>query len=418
MKSKSCLFTTFIHRFNKLLILPALLVSLMAIWPPMAQAATSANATIFNEVTVTYSSGTQNYSKSDDVSVIVTTLATAPTVTVNHTTDTAAAGTSISYVYTVRSNSNGPDTYAVTTPVVSTNTGVSAPTNSLSADSITLWAGIVVGSGDGYIELPGGSMAMSGLVVGETVELNVDEVAGRYSVVGIKQGTAASSGTGETYDQLTLSPIEGSAITGTNVNIGDQVGQYGIITFTQIVGIPTTLGTDGTHTTSLTFTTTATDVLAIPIVYSTRSSDSNLVTTTVTNPRLSIEKASRNATTNGSFATDGSTKAKPGEVIEYQITVTNMHSSAAVTAVSITDTIPDYTTFEPGQYLSGKDVKITTSIGTVITDTYATDDADEDVATLSGSNLAVNMGTGATNVQGGSIAGGDSVVILFSVKVD
>ena len=115
MKAKFCVYTPSISTVGKVLIIPALLLSLLVICPASALADTSANATIFNEVTVSYTSGTQNYSVSDFATVTVTTLAEAPTVTVDITADSVAAGGSVAYVYTLRSNSNGPDTYTLST---------------------------------------------------------------------------------------------------------------------------------------------------------------------------------------------------------------------------------------------------------------------------------------------------------------
>lgn len=303
--------------------------------PQAAQASTSAGATIFNKVTVDYSSGDFTGTATADASVTVATLAAKPTVTVDTTAQTTTAGSTVSYVYTVRSNSNGPDTYTLTTPVTSTNTGVTAPTNTPSAASVALWGGIVVGSGTGTISLPGGST--SGLAVNDTVELTVNGATNRYTVSGISAGNGASASTTETLATVTLTPVSGAtAITATNVAAGTQVGQYSSLNLQQKAGTPSVAGTDGTHVTDLTFTTTATDGSGAVVTYTTSSTDTNEVTTTVSSPKLAITKTADKAS------------AKPGEVITYTITVNNTSTTSDASNVTVTDPVPTYTAYVSG----------------------------------------------------------------------
>ena len=409
---------------SKLLIVPISLFLIVLAWLTPVQADTSANATIYNEVTVQYTSGSATSTVSAFVNVTVATLAAAPTVTVDTTTQSVAAGETAPYVYTLRSNSNGPDIY---TPAISTvvNAGVSAPgSNAFTPASIDLWGGIIVRADAGYIELPGGSLASAGLATGDVFALDIFGTTYLYEFASITAGNIAALGNiAEVYDRLYLTPLGTSPAIDASLSAGTQVGQVGTITLAQVAGTPTLLGTDGTHTTNLTFTTTAGDADGNPVTYPTSGGDSNQVVTTVSSPRLTIVKGSRNVVTDpvDTFVTDGSTTAKPGEKIEYQITVTNTHGSANVTAVSIVDAIPVYTALAADTYGSAE-VQITTMIGGVApgSTVTATSDSGDDVATLNvaGDTLIVNIGTGAGSSTPGILGPGDVVIIQFQVEVD
>jgi len=372
--------------------------------PQAAQASTSANATIFNEVTVAYQSGSTALTAKADVTVTVATLAAAPTVTVDTTAQTTTAGTDVDYVYTVRSNSNGPDTYTVTTPVTSTNTNISAPTNSI-AGSVALWGGIVLSADDtGFINLPGGST--TGLANGDTVELMVNGTQQRYTVTISATGSAAVSGTAEVLAEVTLTPVgSADAVTSSNVSAGTQVGQYDTITLTQTAGTPSTPGTDGTHLTNLTLTTTATDATDTAVTYTTSAGDSNEVTTTVSSPVVTITKVADVAS------------AKPGATISYTVTVTC--SNATSSNVTVTDTVPAYTTlvvtagvFATENFNGGGATDMTAAADV--------ENAGEASGDVSGSDLTFYLGAGqdGSAATGGTLAAGDVVVITYQVTVD
>lgn len=354
-----------------------------------AEASTSANATIFNQVTVEYQSGTTVLTASADVSVTVATLAAAPMVYVNTVAQTTTAGTAIDYIYTVRSNSNGPDTYTLTTPVTSANTGISVPTNTPDVGSVALWGGIVLSSGAGTINLPGGSAV--GLAVNDTVELTVGGSAQRYTVTTINPGSAATASAAEVQAVLTLTPIGGAAaITASNVTTGTQIGEYAVIILQQTAGTPTTAGTDGTHVTNLTFTTTATDSSDVVVIYATSAGSNNEVTTTVSSPSLSIAKAA------------DKTNAKPGETITYTITVQNTHATAAASNVTVTDPVPTYTSYVANSTrLNG----ITVS-------------GDGATSPLSGGlSIDANASRTAGAAASGTLNAGETATITFSVSV-
>jgi uncharacterized repeat protein (TIGR01451 family) len=357
--------------------------------PQTIEASTSANATIFNQVTVEYQSGTNVLTASADVSVTVATLAAAPTVYVDTPAQTTTAGAAINYAYTVRANSNGPDTYTLTTPVNSINIGISAPANTPSGNSVSLWGGIVISSGAGTINLPGGSTV--GLADGDTVELTVGGSAQRYTVAVTTAGSAATALAAEVQAVLTLTPISGApAITAGNVVAGTQIGEYASITLQQTAGTPTTAGTDGTHVTNLTFTTTATDINDVAVSYTTQAGDSNEVTTTVSSPSLNITKLADKA------------NAKPGETITYTITVQNTHAAAAASNVEVTDPVPTYTAY----------VANSTRLNNI------TVDGDGATSPLSG-GLLIDADSGRADgaVASGTLNAGETATIIFSVTV-
>lgn len=380
--------------------------------PQSASAATSGNATIHNAVTVSYTSGANTLTAVATVDVTVTTLAAAPTITVPTATTTVAGGV-LNLVYTVRSNANGSDTYTPTLPTT-TDTGVSAPTITLTGSPLTLWGGIVLSSGVGTVSIPAGSE--TGITAGTTtVELLVGGAVQRYTVSTIAAGTIASTTaagvtTAETNTVLTLAPIAAATpITAANVAVGTQVGEYSTFAVKLTAGTPTTPGTDGTHLVpSFNITTTATDAAGATIA----TPVGTTVTVTVSSPSLSITKKSRNVTAGvATFAATGVT-ARPNEVLEYEIVVTNTHATAQATGVSISDALPVYTTLQPATTIT-----VTSTLGGVTATVNATQAAGDDVATVTAGTLTVNLGTGATSALTGTLAAGDTVTILYQVTV-
>lgn len=340
-------------------------------------ASTSGNATIFNQVSVEYQSGSNTQTAKADYSLKVSTLATAPTVNVDTTTQVTTAGGTVVYTYTVISNANGVDTYVLTDPVSSTNSNITDPSNTLSTTSIELWGGIILSADAGTITLPGGSL--QGLSDNDTVELVVGGAPHRYTVTITQAGSAATASAEEVYAVVALAPISGApAITSGNVGAGLQVGEYTTFTLEQTAGTPSAAGTDGSHTTNLTITTTATDGSDVVVSYTTSSTDSNEVVTTVSSPKLNISK------------TADKTSAKPGETITYTITITNAHATAAANNVVVTDPTPDYTVYVAG------------------------------TTTLNGSPIADVAGESAlqTGLSAGTINAGETFTVVYQVTVE
>jgi len=417
---------------NRMFML-GLFASLSLGFSQLAAAATSGQATIHNAVTVTYTSGAQTLTATDTVNVTVLTLASAPNVVAPAAPAPVAAGATVSLTYTVTATANGPDTYTPTLPVVANDANVSAAAGTVITGSpLNLWAGITLGSAAGTITIPAGSE------VGITAGVTIVNIAGNQytvaSVVGvggnpiaIATTDAAGNTTVENSAVLTLTPIGAAPAITAALGAAIQVGEVGTFTLNFTAGTPGTPGTDGTHTVPVVdVVTTAT--IADNATTATGTSGSTVVVT-VSSPALTITKLSRNVTT-GVVVFGSGTTAKPGEVIEYQITVTNTHATVSATLVRISDVIPVYTDIVTGAYnAAASEVSITETIaGIPAATTFATAAIDADVAEVqvagATSTLVVNIGgtagDAASAANGGTILGSaalENVVILFQVTV-
>ena len=101
--------------------------------------------------------------------------------------------------------------------------------------------------------------------------------------------------------------------------------------------------------------------------------------------KVNVVKTVQNITAGGAVGT--SSVGKPGDVLEYCITTTNL-GTANVTKIAFSDNVPSNTAAKLGVY-AGKDIRITTAAG-VSTATFA---ADGDPGQLSGAALSVNLPT-------------------------
>lgn len=306
-----------------------LLAFLVCAQPQTVQAAgTSGGATIYNTVKVTYLSGATSFFTTASKTVIVNTVAVLPTVTYPGP-QTVNGGAVVSYIYTLKSNSNGTDTYTTSALANTPDANIGAATAASVTASVQLWGGIVVGSGAGFITVPFNS---TGGLVANTSTVQI--VANKYTVTTITLGSAASTdaGTGnliaEVPTTLVLTPIGASAaVTAGNAPAGTQVGEFKLTSLTAVftAATPTSSGTDGRYDTHYTVTTGA-----LPVALTLPTTD---ITTTVSSPRVTIAKDANVGT------------ASPGGTIIYTITVTNTHSTAAASSVTVIDPIPAYTTY-------------------------------------------------------------------------
>ena len=398
------------------------LLAVLAFTGPFAHAATSGKATVYNSATVTYDSGAATGLTATDSEVVtVATLAAAPTVTTSSSGLTVLGGADAVYTLTITSNANGIDTYtgSVNSQV---NTGVSAPTDAFTGP-LSLWGGIIVQNTTvlNRFEVPGGSIGAD-LSNGDTLIIG----GNAYTVSSVTAGNAqTTTPSDETYDQVVVAPVGAAPDLAIGTAAGTQVGQQNTMTFTQTAGTPSTPGTDGTHAQNARVTTTAT--LADN---ATNATTDTAITTTVSSPAVTISKGVRNVTKGEvAFNTSGTTTAKPGDTLEYQIVLTNTSSTGDATAVYVTDTLPAYVTLNTGDAATyggaSNDIQATYSVGSVVT-TATASNADTDTAALTGSSLVVTAGSGAGDATagtpvGGTIAAGspnETVTILFQVTVN
>jgi uncharacterized repeat protein (TIGR01451 family) len=304
----------------------AMLALVSVTLPHSAQAATSGGATIYNTVKVTYQSGSGPVQfATANVSVTVNTVGAAANVT-SPAGQTVAAGGIANYSYTVKSTSNGPDTYS-TSALTNTPTGVTAATASSVTASVSLWGGITAAaSGAGIISVPFGTT--TGLTAGTSI---IQFGANQYTVATITPGSAASTnaGTGnlvaEVPTTLTLTPIGAAPpITAGLIAAGTQVGEAKTIAVSLTAGNPSVTGTDGQYSTTFQIAGAATPV---------GTTTSTAVITIVSSPKVTITKTANVA------------NAAPGGTIIYTITVTNSHATASVSNVTVIDAVPAYTTY-------------------------------------------------------------------------
>jgi uncharacterized repeat protein (TIGR01451 family) len=390
------------------------LLTLAFVLSPSAQAAISGGTTIYNTVKVTYLLGSTPLFSTASVSLTVNTISALPAVT-NPLGQTTVAGALVVYNYRLKSNSNGTDTY---TTIASSQTNIPAGINAVTGPSVTasvsLWGGIVTGSGSGTITVPHGTT--SGLTAGvSTVQIENST----YTVAAITPGAAAytnSSGNlvAEVPATLTLTLISGTAITAGSVTAGTQAGEYKTtaLTMSFTTGTLTTAGTDGTYASHFTITTGA-----LPAALSFTTKD---VITTVSyiSSVATIAKYVRNVSApigSGVFYTYNASNyyltgvtAKPGDILEYILVATNS-GSGAVSSCVITDVLPaNYVSLRTGVYPGTKDITYVNEAGTP---SYL-------AATYAAPTLTVYVGTGATSSAGGTISSGKSVLILYQSTVN
>jgi uncharacterized repeat protein (TIGR01451 family) len=96
----------------------------------------------------------------------------------------------------------------------------------------------------------------------------------------------------------------------------------------------------------------------------------------------------------------GNLTAKPGECVLYKVTVTNV-GAADATNVVVSDATPTFTTLSA--------LAATAAPGTIVTPALALGAA---------GTIKAHIGTGATNVLGGTLPAGQSAVITFGVKLN
>jgi len=144
-------------------------------------------------------------------------------------------------------------------------------------------------------------------------------------------------------------------------------------------------------------------------------------TTTAQAPGLVVQKKVRNVTTAGSFATSGVT-AKPTEILEYQVQVTN---SGTVTATNVVlqDTLDPNVTYLANSIWAGSSATYNGG-----TNSNKTDAAAGDGACVGDSCAAANfnsgtskvtfyLGNGATESTGGNLATSSTVYVYYRVTV-
>lgn len=146
-------------------------------------------------------------------------------------------------------------------------------------------------------------------------------------------------------------------------------------------------------------------------------------TTTAQAPAITVTKKVRNVTTNtpaGAYST-GPINAKPGETLEYQVTVIN-NGTITATAVILTDPLnSSYLTYEPGSLYSGANTP--NSGNTHNTDAVGDETCAANVcatAKINAGTVTFAIGNGATDAAipvGGTFTTGSTIYLYYQAKV-
>lgn len=390
------------------------LVSAMGL-AQQALADTAGGATIHNVATLSYAGGGAPVKAA--VNVAVETVAAAPTVVKSTADQLVPAYANADYTFTVTSNSNGSDAFALVLSSIDSNTaatpGLSFLLNGSAVGSVTLGGSVTSqASGAGVVYIPAGSQ--SNLTVNDIVDINGD----LYTITAVSTGTPASTNvltgvtTAEVPSALTLAPVGGApAITAGSVPVGTQIGEQVTLVQRVVASAPATPA-PATHTVSFTATSTATDLADNPVVYSSTADGNDTVTTVIpatTNLFKVVRNTSRpngNAAATGPATCGGNTyytsgvTSKTGDTLEYcLIASVAVGASMPLTGAVIADDVPPYTAYVPNS---------TSLNGVAVPDETGT----TPLATSNG-----GMDVNSPGEPAGEIAIGDSATVTFQVTV-
>ncbi|PKN38506.1 MAG: hypothetical protein CVU62_06635 [Deltaproteobacteria bacterium HGW-Deltaproteobacteria-2] len=397
---------------NIILIQLALLWTLLFISAPV-WANTAANTQVTNQVQVTYFDGTATYTVTASVTITVDLVAAAPNIVTGsaQSTSYAGAGTNLTDSFAITASSNGPDTYniIVPTPAVTNTTGATVTTyvNGVPASSVVLGASVTTsGSTVTNIVVPAdgaSNTSINGIEVGDTVVIN-GETRMVQSVTDNTTGTST----------IVLASALPSAPTA-----GVLVAEQKIVTAAVTAGTIVTAGTDVTVSAAITATSVSSSGAA-------KTSDAIL--NTFYSGQATIAKYVRNITTSAAgtgtvysynsinYYPAGVT-AKQGDILEYILVSTN--TSGTISASVVTDVLPaSFVVLRDNAYGSGKEVKYVSDTNVVTTLTKVSDGDQADYNITMPNTLTIYVGTGATNVAGGTIPTGKRVLVLYQVNVN
>ena len=384
-------------------------VSAKTAWSNMA-----ANAQIINQARFSYNDGAKTTTISSSVTVTVNLVPAKPSVAIL-SGDLTAQYTStdtpvLNNTFTVTATSNGPDTYTLAGNITAHNndggSGVFASLGTISpASPITLGATTVLsidgtkkiltvpsdGNNDGKI---------NGITSSSILFIDGEE----HTIASISDSASGTS-------TITLNtPMSAT------VNAGDLVAERKTITVPVKPGTILNSGQSITVTKTLTVTSqNGSGPASTPVA----------ITDTFTSGLVSFTKYVRNVTTSSAGTGmvtynsvnyySGGVMVKPGDILEY-VLVAGSIGTGYVSSSVITDVLPtSYVSLKTGEYSGGTDITYINEAGSP---SYLMATGDSDAATYASPTLTVNVGTGATNSAGGTIASGKTVRVLYQVTVN
>lgn len=395
-----------------------------------AWATIAGNTQITNQATLTYDGGS---TKSLVVVVTVAVIKVAPTFTGSGLpTNYTGQNTPLANTFTITSNSNGPVTYVVTTPVdSSSNASGPEPIATYAGGNITVGATVSISGSGTTITVPwdgtATTTAVNGIRSGSKVVINSVEYTVAASGV-----SNPGTGTNPTATITLTSVLPGP--------LGAGVSISGKETFTvTVLSGKMTLATGGDITAN--FRAHLVDVALVSLVYDAAQKDTWIIGS------ASVTKYVRNTnygdglggnlsgqsptditvnTVSHKFYTSGVTAAA-GEVLEYVIVAINAAGGGTVNGAILADQLPNnYVTLKPGVYNS-KDIEYSTitraalpyqytGAGAFTTSYSAANDADNGKYLTP--NLTVYAGSSATSSAGGTIAADSGVQAAYQVIVN
>ena len=387
-----------------------LLALLAFVLPISAQANMASNTQITNAAHLSYFDGTATQTADSSVTVTVTLVQVAPTITKGPDQSTPYTGvdTQLNNTFTVVAQANGPDTYSLTPAIVSqtnnSNTGSVSLTSP--ASPVTLGASVVVADATHInttttIYVPSDGTADA---VVNQIQANDWLVIGANAAVQVN--TVVDPG-GSGIATITLK----TALPGAP-SAGDLVREQVIVTVLVKSGTIVASGTSIVITKHLTATST-TDA--------SKTATSADVTDTYTSGLAGFTKYVRNVTTpivgGTSLAFGGFTyyrtgvTSKTAEVLEYLIVVTNS-GSGPISSCTVTDGLPViYANYNAGSIIYYDESNAAHPL---------TDAPIDDAGKWVSPTITVNVG-GVTPptlpAAGGTITAGNTVHVVYRITV-
>lgn len=417
---------------------------LAALAPHAASAATAgsaANAKILNVVTVTYrdASGNNEHKAATSTSINVALKQAAMTVSTAQPFEAVDSGSTATTYVALTANANGLDTYTVgVTPSAATNLSPDGHTITnkvfydidgtevdFSSGRVTLGATSIVSVADGTVtgtqvlSVPAGTVTTNGLSVGSTVVIGTTS----YKVLGVDNGkqatysiaNTASTSTGSLEEEELGTIVIGAdyfgavptLATGTTL-AGTLVAERKYLQIQDTARV-SSITEDGSEKFTVdTNTTTGSNV--------TTGFDAGTAVFYFT--QLTIFKKVDNI--------DGGT-GKPGDLLEYTITVENTSNAGKAALVAVDDAVPAYTTLVAGSddvfatiAVGSKTAPITLDVNNNISSS-STDVGFGGTAgglTSAGTKINFFLGTGATKTSGGAVAAKEIYTIKYRVRIN
>ena len=383
---------------------------------PIVWAVVAANTSITNQARLTYDDGSGGQAWVDaEVIVTVALVPGAPSLNepADGSTPYTGANTPLPFTYQITANGNGPNTYQVYGTVTgSTNTG-GATVSAVQSTPVNVPLGATITTTDSsttMLQVPSDGMndgSVNGIEIGNTIVIN-GEVRTVTAISDPASGTATISW--DATQPLTTAP-----------GAGVPVFERQNVTLTVYSGTISTANTDITVSVEVTATSNGTT-----------ENDTHTIVATYTTGAAGLTKYVRNVSwnagndsgtgavsflTNGtgySYYTDG-VVGRPGDTLEYVLVARNSGTNA-VNGCSIADVLPEeFVTLLSNAYAASAEVIYRDQNEN---ETMYNAGSDGDQATLTGDTLTVNVGTDATNLQGGIIPAGSAVRITYQVTIN